>query len=56
MIVDFGILIAESIKTASGVIQKFLSFICHSGLDPESSVCGLDSRWSSPRTLDTGRE
>jgi len=28
----------------SVVIQKFLSFICHSGLDPESSVCALDSR------------
>jgi hypothetical protein len=26
------------------VIQKSLSFICHSGLDPESSVSGLDSR------------
>jgi hypothetical protein len=23
---------------------KFLSLICHSGLDPESSVCQLDSR------------
>ena len=26
------------------VIQKSLCFICHSGLDPESSVSGLDSR------------
>jgi hypothetical protein len=32
------------------MIQKFLLFICHSGLDPESSVCGLDSRQSLPRT------
>jgi hypothetical protein len=28
----------------SVVIKKFLSFICHSGPDPESSVCGLDFR------------
>jgi hypothetical protein len=26
------------------VSQKSLSFICHSGLDPESSVSELDSR------------
>ncbi len=29
---------------SSVVIQKSLSFICHSGLDPESSVSDLDSR------------
>jgi hypothetical protein len=32
------------IATTSVVIQKFLFFICHSGLDPESSVYRLDSR------------
>ena len=26
------------------VMQKYLYFNCHSGLDPESSVFGLDSR------------
>jgi hypothetical protein len=31
-------------KGSSEVIRKSLSFICHSGLDPESSVSGLDSR------------
>jgi hypothetical protein len=30
--------------------QKSLCFDCHSGLDPESSVFNLDSRWSLPRT------
>ena len=43
---------------SSVVIQKSLSFICHSKLDlacpvldtGESSVFGLDSRWSLPRT------
>jgi len=30
--------------------QKSLYFHCHSGLDPESSVFTLDSRWSLPRT------
>ena len=29
----------------SVVSQKFLPFICHSGLDPESSVSKLDSRF-----------
>jgi hypothetical protein len=29
---------------SSVVSQKSLSFICHSGLDPESSVYELDSR------------
>jgi len=32
------------------VIQKCLCFICHSGLDPESSVFVLDSRWGLSRT------
>jgi len=32
------------------MVQKSLSFICHFGLDPESSVSGLDSRRSLPRT------
>ena len=27
------------------VSQKSLSFVCHSGLDPESSVSELDSRF-----------
>jgi len=27
-----------------------LSFVCHSGLDPEFSLSWLDSRWSLPRT------
>ena len=30
--------------------QKVLYFVCHSGLDPESSASELDSRWSLPRT------
>jgi len=30
--------------------QKSLYFDCHSGLDPESSISELDSRWSLPRT------
>ena len=29
----------------SVVIQKSLCFVCHSGLDPESSVFELDSRF-----------
>jgi len=31
------------------VILKSLPFICHSGLDPESSGSGLDSCWGLPR-------
>jgi hypothetical protein len=34
----------------SVVTQKCLSFICHSGLDPESIVFELDSYWSLSRT------
>jgi len=30
--------------------QKSLYPGCHSGLDPESSISELDSRWSLPRT------
>jgi hypothetical protein len=29
----------------SVVNQKSVSFLCHSGLEPESSVSGLDSRF-----------
>ena len=32
------------IEWTSVVGQKYLSFICHSGLDPESSVHELGSR------------
>jgi len=38
----------------SVVRQKSLYFDCHSGLDPESSISELDSRWSLPRTLMRG--
>jgi hypothetical protein len=30
--------------------QKSLYFVCHSGLDPESSFFELDSGWSLSRT------
>jgi hypothetical protein len=38
----------------SVVRQKSLYLDCHSGLDPESSISELDSRWSLPRTLIRG--
>jgi hypothetical protein len=31
-------------QALGGVSQSFLSFTCHSGLDPESSISELDSR------------
>jgi len=40
----------------SVVIQKCLSFICHSGLDPESSVFGLDSRSSALQDIRRGND
>jgi hypothetical protein len=36
-------------KVAIVLRQKFLYFDCHSGLDPESSIFELDSRWSLSR-------
>ena len=38
------------VLTPSVLRQKSLYFDCHSGLDPESSISELDSRWSAPRT------
>jgi hypothetical protein len=36
---------ADGARNAASVVrQKSLSFDCHSGLDPESSLSGLDSR------------
>jgi hypothetical protein len=37
-------LVFQNNQGAIIMIQKSFSFICHSGLDPESSVSGLDSR------------
>jgi hypothetical protein len=41
-------------KIVGVVRHNCLSFVCHSGLDPESSLSWLDSRWSLPRTLMRG--
>ncbi len=35
----------QETSIASVARQKFLSFDCHSGLDPESSLSELDSRF-----------
>jgi hypothetical protein len=36
----------RTLLTVPGVVnQKSLYFVCHSGLDPESSVIELDSRF-----------
>jgi len=39
-----------SSRCGSVVNQNSLYFFCHSGLDPESSIFELDSRWSLLRT------
>jgi len=36
---------------SSALRRKSLYFVCHSGLDSESSLFNLDSRWSLSRTL-----
>ena len=43
------------VKGSSVLRQKSLYFDCHSGLDPESNIPGVDSRWSSSRWK-SGRE
>jgi len=53
MLVNFGVQndILKRVQNDPVVVnQKSLYFACHSGLDPESSIFELDSRWSLPRT------
>jgi hypothetical protein len=48
---EFLLFSGEYVQSTTSVVnQKFLYFVCHSGLDPESSLFELDSCWSLPRT------